>query len=290
MALVLEDGNVSLRFEEGTVAGIVGADGAGKGALLRMAREAVVVEAGPRARERLDEALAGGPRVLGIEHALGLVDEAARARYCREIAALARKGAVVLIVSHDLGLLERIADVVVVMEDGRVEEQGDPGLVLGRYRKEMLARGRAMGGAAESEPRSRHGDGRAEVRELRVEPATARSGEEMRVAVKLEFHEAVDRPVVGIQIRSRIGVVVYGTNTELEGVEAGPRAKGERVEAEFRFRCDLCPGEYTVTAASHDPDGTAHDWLEEAILFTIIDDRYTAGVANLRAQVVISPG
>ena len=53
----------------------------------------------------------------------------------------------------------------------------------------------------------------------------------------------------------------------------------------FRFRCDLCPGEYTLTAASHDPDGTAHDWIENALAFVVTDPRYTAGVANLRASV-----
>ena len=290
MALLLDDGRVSLRFEDGTVAGLVGPDGAGKGALLRLAKDAVLVEIGPGAREKLDRALSEGPPVLLIDHVLSLVDEGARARYCWEIVRLARKGTVVVVASHDLAMLERVCDVVVAMEDGKVVEQGDPGLVLGRYRRAMLARARAMAGWQETAPQSRHGDGRAEVTEVTVEPATVRSGEEMTVRVRLAFQEVVEKPVVGIQIRSRIGVVVYGTNTELEGVEAGRRGKGERVEAAFRFRCDLCPGEYVVTVASHDPDGTAHDWLEGAVLFSVVDDRYTAGVANLRAQVIISPG
>jgi lipopolysaccharide transport system ATP-binding protein len=289
MALLLEDGTVSLRFEDGTVAGVVGPDGAGKGRLLRLAKGGTLVELGPGARDRLEAALAADPKVLLIDHALALVDEGARARVCREIARLARQGSVVVIASHDLALLERVCDVAVVLEDEAVVEQGDPGLVLGNYRRAMLARARAQGGRSESEPRSRHGDRRAEVEDLRVEPATVKSGEPLRVAARLRFHQAVEEPVVGIQIRSRIGVVVYGTNTELEKTEVGARRKGETVEVEFRFRCDLCPGEYTVTVASHDPDGTAHDWLEEAVLFSVIDDRYTAGVANLRAEVAIDP-
>ena len=39
--------------------------------------------------------------------------------------------------------------------------------------------------------------------------------------------------------------------------------------------------------ASHDPDGTAHDWLDDAIAFTVTDERPTAGVANLRAKVTV---
>ncbi len=55
----------------------------------------------------------------------------------------------------------------------------------------------------------------------------------------------------------------------------------------FSFLCDLCPHAYTITLASHDPDGTAHDWLDDAVAFTVNDERPTAGVANLRAKVTV---
>jgi hypothetical protein len=74
-------------------------------------------------------------------------------------------------------------------------------------------------------------------------------------------------------------------NTELERVKLGPLEAGETARVTYRFRCDLCPGEYTVTAASHDPDGVWHDWMEDAVAFSVADSRYTAGVANLKAQV-----
>jgi len=114
---------------------------------------------------------------------------------------------------------------------------------------------------------------------------TVRSGENITARVTLSFHEAVQEPVVGILIRSPAGVSVYGTNTELENVNIGMHRAGETAEVELLFTCDLCPQEYTLTVASHDPDGTHHDWLEEALFFSVVDARYTAGVANLRAKV-----
>ncbi len=95
-------------------------------------------------------------------------------------------------------------------------------------------------------------------------------------------------PVVGMLIRTRIGLNVYGTNTELEQLRFGPCHAGETVEVTFGFRCELCPGEYTLTIASHDPDGVWHDWLEDAVAFSVADSRYTAGVANLRAKVEVT--
>lgn len=116
---------------------------------------------------------------------------------------------------------------------------------------------------------------------------TWRSGEAAAVAVTVRYREPVENPVVGIMIRTRIGFEVYGTNTELEEVPLGPCGAGIRLRVLFRFRCDLCPREYTLTAASHDPDGTLHEWLDDAVAFTVAGDRFTAGVANLRAQVSV---
>jgi len=105
------------------------------------------------------------------------------------------------------------------------------------------------------------------------------------VRVTISYREAVEDPVVGILIRTRVGLNVYGTNTELEKVKLGPCAAGSTLEVTFAFRCELCPQEYILTAASHDPNGVWHDWLEDAVAFTVTDTRYTAGVANLRAAV-----
>ncbi len=140
----------------------------------------------------------------------------------------------------------------------------------------------------------RSGDGRIRVESVRLtdvdgnDAAFIRSGAGAVVEVSLRVARKTSETVVGIMIRSRIGVTVYGANTELEGAVLGALAPGERAVIRFAFDCDLCPSEYTLTAASHEPDGMAHDWLEEVLFFTVEDDRYTAGVANLRARVTVA--
>ena len=94
-----------------------------------------------------------------------------------------------------------------------------------------------------------------------------RSGENAAVRITVRYHDRVEEPVIGILIRTRIGLEVYGTNTELEKVSTGVFAAGDCLKIEFAFRCDLCPGEYTITAASHDADGTTHDWVDDAVAF-----------------------
>jgi hypothetical protein len=138
----------------------------------------------------------------------------------------------------------------------------------------------------------RDGDGRAVLENIELigESGLAstvwRSGEPVSIRVTVRYTKRVEDPVIGILIRTRIGLNVYGTNTELEQIHAGPVEAGDVLKVTCRFKCELCPGDYTVTAASHDPDGVWHDWQEDAVAFAVADSRYTAGVANLRAQMV----
>ncbi len=145
-------------------------------------------------------------------------------------------------------------------------------------------------------PILRQGDGRARITAIETLDATGaathvwRSGEAATVRVVVEYVSEAANPVVGILIRTRIGMEVYGTNTEIEGLQFGPVKPGDRRTIQFTFDCNLCPQEYTITAASHDPDGTWHEWVEDAVAFRVADSRYTAGVANLRARVTATDG
>jgi energy-coupling factor transporter ATP-binding protein EcfA2 len=284
---------------DGAVIGIIGENGAGKGRLLRLAAgldrpASGSVEAPEGKLLGPDEALEfPDVRLLAMEHTFALHDALARERAAVSLDRLRRGGTTVLIVSHEEELLRRLADEIWWIHDGRLAGRGDPGEMLAAYRKHVAARVRAWGEAETPAlaPRMRRGDGRAEV--VRVEtigengcPTMVwRSGELAVVRATVRFRNPVEDPVVGMMIRTRIGLNVYGTNTELERLKLGPRAAGDTIQVSFAFRCELCPEEYTLTIASHDPDGVWHDWLEDAVAFAVADDRYTAGVANLRAGV-----
>jgi lipopolysaccharide transport system ATP-binding protein len=204
-----------------------------------------------------------------------------------------RAGRTILLASHDLEFVRRVADEVWWVRDGRVVLKADPGEAITAYRRYVAERVRqsCTGVCPALSPAMRRGDGRAELVAIGLYDRAGQavsgwtSGEEAVVQVAVRFHAAVDDPVVGIMIRTRVGMEVYGTNTELEQVRVGPCEPGSARTVEFRFTCNLCPQTYTLTAASHDPDGVWHDWLEDAVAFTVGDYRYTAGVANLRARV-----
>ena len=233
--------------------------------------------------------------VIVLDRAIVLEDAVAQAREFIRLDELRRSGSTILLPSNDDRLLEQLCDEVWWIDRGRLAAKGDPKETLAKYRKHVADRIRSWGGTmpAKLAPSFRRGDGRAEVLSIDTLGADGKptivwkSGEEVSVRATVRFHKAVSDPVFGIMIRTQIGFEVYGTNTELERVKIGPCAGGDVRIVTFSFRCGLCPKAYTLTLASHDPDGTSHDWLEDAVAVTVTDDRYTAGVANLRAKVIV---
>jgi lipopolysaccharide transport system ATP-binding protein len=236
-------------------------------------------------------------RLLLIDQTLSRCDALQLAQAVAQLKERRRKGATILLHSHDEPLLLEVADEVWWLKHGRLAAQGAPGDVLLRYRADVTQRIREVAPIAPELSRAaRRGDGRAQIMALTIHGESGnavsvlQSGENCEIRVHVRFAAGVADPVVGMLIRTRIGLNVFGTNTELEHLPLGPRGAHDHITVAFRFRAELCPGEYTLTAASHDPDGVWHEWLEDAIAFTVIDSRYTAGVANLRAQASLQVG
>ena len=287
---------------DAAIIGIIGEKGAGKGALLRLAagleapRSGEVIAPSNRRLIGAGDALNLSPvDILAIDQALSQHDALVRERLAFGLERLRRAGATILLATHEAGLIERLCDELWWLHEGRLAAQGDPRATLTRYRQHVTARVRQWGGTLGSalDVSQRRGDHRAEIVGLETLGADGKptlvwnSGEPVSVRVTLRFLEAVQSPVIGIMIRTRIGFEVYGTNTELEKAPLGVCSAGDTLQVNFAFACNLCPRDYTLTAASHDPDGSAHDWLDDAVAFSVVDSRYTAGVANLRATVTV---
>ena len=294
--------NLTVAAPSGAVIGVIGEKGSGKIALLRLAAglekplAGEVICEGARRYLGPSDALDLSPvHLLVMEHSLAQQDALARAKALVGIDRLHTQGTTVLIASHEADLLRRLCDEVWWLDAGALGGRGDPGEVFDAYQDRIARKFRSWGETQPSPVRRslQRGDGRAEILSLDTLGEAGqstmiwRSGEQVSVRVLVRYLGPVEEPVIGILIRTRIGLAVYGTNTELEKIKTGSFAAGDRMQAIFQFRCELCPGEYTLTAASHDPDGTAHDWIDNALAFVVTDSRYTAGVANLRASVEV---
>ena len=286
----------------GSVIGLVGGRNSGVTELMKMAGGALEASAGeivgPAVRRyvALGEALNLAPiAVLALDQALATQDALVRARTIPALDRLRRNGSIIFIASHEDRLLETLCDEVWWLEAGELAAKGDPKETMARYRRFVAGQLREWGETVPPRmtPAFRTGDGRAEVISVETLGANGHptlvwtSGEYVSVRAAVRFREAVNNPVIGMLLRTRIGFDVYGTNTGQEQVNTGARAAGESMTVRFQFLCDLCPQPYTVTIYSEDQDSVAHDWAEDAVAVTVTDERVTAGVANLRAKVTL---
>jgi ABC-type polysaccharide/polyol phosphate transport system ATPase subunit len=238
------------------------------------------------------------PEILIVDEALAVGDAVFANRCVRKFQELRERKITVLFVSHDLGLVKQLSDRAILLLHGKIEAEGSPKDVINRYIGLVLERQEPQQKKDDRLRSSfRHGDGTSEIVRVQIlnengeEAALVSSGEPITVRVRSRFLQATSDPMVGILIRTRIGMDVYGTNTRIEHVNLGDLRAGDELEVDFRIECWLTPQQYTLTVATQNADGTSHDWLDDAISFEVVDSRTAAGVANLRAEVAwrVSP-
>jgi len=233
------------------------------------------------------------PEILIVDEALAVGDAAFANRCIHKFEELKRKQVTVLFVSHDLGLVKRLSDRAVLMLQGRVAAEGRPSDVINRYVGHVLERERRTPRPENAGLNSsyRHGDGSSQVLEVLMldrqgDPANnIRTGEQVEVKVRARFLKPVREPVVGLLIRNRLGIDVFGTNTRLQQKGLGSFEAGEELEVSFRFDCLLTQQEYTLTVATQHWDGSSQDWLDDVVSFRVVDSVETAGLVNLSTEI-----
>ena len=233
------------------------------------------------------------PEILIVDEALAVGDAIFANRCIKKFEELKERKVTVLFVSHDLGLVKRLSDRAAFMLDGRVAAYGAPsdvvnryvGMVLERQEREQPERDVAHAGTF------RHGDGASRLQQVELlndagQPTrSVQPGEPLIIRVRARAEKDLSDPVVGVLIRNRLGIDVFGTNTRIEGVDLEAVKAGESFEVEFAFECLLTRQDYTITAATQYREGYSQDWMDDVISFSVVDPRDVAGLANFKTKV-----
>jgi lipopolysaccharide transport system ATP-binding protein len=231
------------------------------------------------------------PDVLIIDEALAVGDAIFANRCLKKLEELKDRKITILFVSHDLGLVKRLCHRAVLMIKGQVAAEGNPGEIVNRYVGLVHDQQGFESGRSELSGNYRHGDRASVITAIRLlddegrETHAFRAGSTAIVKIDARFNQAVDRPIVGMLIRDRLGIEVFGTNTRIEGIELGRFDPGDVVSVRFQFACFLTRQEYTLTVATQHWDGASQDWLDDAVQFTVHDEKETTGLARFKTDI-----
>jgi ABC-type polysaccharide/polyol phosphate transport system ATPase subunit len=89
------------------------------------------------------------PEILLIDEVLAVGDEQFRQKCLQRIGELRRRGTTIVLVSHQMEMIEQMCDRVCLLVRGRMEAEGDPANVVVRYR-EVLSAGKGASRPARS--------------------------------------------------------------------------------------------------------------------------------------------
>jgi lipopolysaccharide transport system ATP-binding protein len=246
------------------------------------------------ARLAFGTALLADADVMLLDEVLAVGDVQFQEKCFNAFAEMRARKRTVVLVSHDLGSIQRLADRVLWMDRGRLVMAGGAEEVVQTYLAAARSGPRTDGARPAAElPPGRFGDGDVHfVRGgliSRDGPSRVAAGERVVLQLVLECTAPSDDPVVGFDIH-RIGAPgaqsIYTVSTELLGVRTGRFHAGRRVEVRMPFTANLMNGDYAVTVAiakRADASGnwSYHDWVSDYVTFSVVGSPCTGGIVDL---------
>ena len=190
------------------------------------------------------------PDVLIIDEAMAVGDGAFRKRCLDRINALTKAKKTIIVVTHNLQEIERIARRVLLLDHGRIHAGGEPGEVISKYLSVLDNRsGQAV--IQRQRENAQQGNVLIEIAEVSVCDRRGkvtwyfRTHDELQVHIRFVAHQPVIDPVFRVQMYRDDGLFCHGTNTERHDIDLG-KLKGENAIV-LRFPdLQLLSGDYTI--------------------------------------------
>jgi ABC-type polysaccharide/polyol phosphate transport system ATPase subunit len=245
------------------------------------------------ARLAFATALLADADVLLLDEVLAVGDAHFQEKCFSALADVRRGRRTVVLVSHDLGSIQRLSDRVLWMDRGRLVMTGAAEEVVQAYLASSRGAPSAEGQPAAELPPGRFGDGDVHfVAGSLIScngPSRVESGERVMLRLVVESSGTSDDPVIGFGIR-RLGAhgapTIYTVSTELLGMRTGRFHPGRRVEVRMSFTANLMNGDYAITVAIAKRADDAgnwpfHDWVSDFVTFSVVGSPCADGIVDL---------
>jgi lipopolysaccharide transport system ATP-binding protein len=234
------------------------------------------------------------PDILIVDEVLSVGDAAFQQKSTERMQGFRATGAAILLVSHNLALVESMCDRAVWLDHGRIVAEGTATSVVHQYRERDQAAEAARLAEQTIARQSRWGSRQIEIVRVRLldgqgkEQTIFKTGEILVLEMDYQAHTPVAAPIFGMAIHRQDGVHITGPNTAFAGKEL-PVLEGEGTVTYSIPYLPLLAGLYAMTVAvvNHD-DTETFDYHDRVYSFRVVNpeggvrERY--GIMTLQGE------
>jgi ABC-type polysaccharide/polyol phosphate transport system ATPase subunit len=213
--------------------------------------------------------------ILLIDEVLAVGDAAFQQKCFDEFYRLRDAGRTMILVTHDMGAVERFCDRAVLLEKGEKIREGDSHRVGMEYLEVNFGRRESSEPTQQPTDSSRAGDGRAEIEESWFEDergevaSSLETGRPCTFVARVRFTAEVIDPLFGVTLENGNHDHVLSASTLWDAPRSGTFEAGEEVVFRVRFTNVFTPGRYDATPAVA-LRGTGVSWLDRRERFCSI--------------------
>jgi lipopolysaccharide transport system ATP-binding protein len=246
-----------------------------------------VYSSGMQVRVAFAIATAFRPEILIIDEALSVGDAYFQHKSFDKIRQFRELGTSLLFVSHDKATILALCDRAILLEQGKVINDGDPESVMDFYNALLADKENNKIEQIVQEDgkiQTISGTGEARIESIGLYNAQGQKvefvgvGDPVELRVRCVAHANLPELVLGYMIKDRLGQAIFGTNTYHLQAKLDNVKSGETVTYHFKFPANLGVGSYSITAALHRSDSHVagnYDWQDRAIIFSVANINQT---------------
>ncbi len=233
--------------------------------------------------------------VLLVDEILAVGDAAFQQKCETVFEDLRRGGKTIILVTHDMGLVERFCDRAMLIDDGRISRIGDTDDVTKAY---LRANFRSEDGRPGAQPKARDGSHSAFVAESWIEDAGGETvadlepGEPFRLNMVIEATEPIRSPIFTFVVTGGSGIAAFSFGRRLSQIPGLPddMAAGDRLLVSAPVENRLVPGRYFVNAYVYRNNAIRDIGMEvlHAIDFSVTGTNRLPGVVSLVDRLEIT--
>jgi ABC-2 type transport system ATP-binding protein len=222
------------------------------------------------------------PQVLLVDEVLAVGDLGFQLKCLARMREVQEQGTTILLVTHNLPSLDRMAPRGVLLSKGSVVYDGPVAGALSAYHAalesgEDLPEGERPG--AQVRAQLLDGDG--------TETRHFATGDQMRLRIRVTFDAPVDSPLLGVMVAPLGSGATYSLNTT-PGAYDGTHGPDRPLEAEVTLTNRMLDGSYSVWVGVHSPSGGQELGRTEAMVFYVSSDSVRArGVVDLEGHITV---